>query len=67
VLFDSEYWEEMVDWIRSDLLADGMISPDDVELVQVTDDVEQAVAYVLECYERRCADDPSAPFKEDAQ
>jgi uncharacterized protein (TIGR00730 family) len=67
VLFDSEYWAEMVEWIRADLLADGMISPDDVDLLEVTDDVEQAVQHVLHCYEQRCADDPSAPFKEDAQ
>jgi uncharacterized protein (TIGR00730 family) len=67
VLFDSEYWAEMVAWIRSDLLADGMISPDDIELVRVTDDVDEAVECVLECYDRRCADDPSAPHKEDAQ
>ena len=67
VLFDSEYWAEMIDWIRSDLLADGMISADDIELLRVTDDVDEAVDHVLVCYERRCADDPSAPYKEDAQ
>jgi uncharacterized protein (TIGR00730 family) len=67
VLFDTEYWREMIDWIRGDLLTQGMISPDDLELLHVTDDPESAVGYVLECYERRCADDPSAPQKEDAQ
>jgi uncharacterized protein (TIGR00730 family) len=67
VLFDSEYWGEMIDWIRSDLLAEGMISADDIELLRVTDDVDEAVDHVLECYDRRCADDPSAPHKEDAQ
>jgi len=67
VLFDSSYWGEMIEWIRSDLLNDGMISPDDIELLHMTDDVEEAVEQVLACYERRCADDPSAPHKEDAQ
>jgi uncharacterized protein (TIGR00730 family) len=67
VLFDSSYWGEMIDWIRSDLLSEGMISPDDIELLHMTDDVEEAVDQVLACYERRCADDPSAPHKEDAQ
>jgi uncharacterized protein (TIGR00730 family) len=67
VLFDSGYWRELIDWIRSDLLAQGMISPDDIELLHVTDDVDEAVQLVLDCYERRCADDPSAPHKEDAQ
>ena len=56
VLFDTEYWREMLDWIRGDLLAEGMISPADVELLHPTDDPEEAVDYVLAAYERRCED-----------
>jgi uncharacterized protein (TIGR00730 family) len=67
VLFDSDYWGEMLDWIRDELLADGMISPNDVELLYVTDDPEDAVATVLTCYERRCADVPPEPAKADAE
>ena len=67
VLFDSDYWGEMVDWIRGELLADGMISPDDIELLHVTDNADDAVRIVLECYERRCADVPAEPRKADAQ
>jgi uncharacterized protein (TIGR00730 family) len=67
VLFDSDYWGEMIDWIRGELLADGMISPDDIELLHVTDDPDEAVALVLECYERRSADNPASPRKQDAQ
>jgi uncharacterized protein (TIGR00730 family) len=67
VLFDSDYWQEMLDWFQAELLADAMISPDDVELLHVTDDVGQAVEYVLECYEERCADVPASPEKADAE
>ena len=67
VLFGSDYWAEMIEWIREELLADGMISPDDVELLHVTDDPREAVAIVLDCYERRCASVPAAPAKADAQ
>jgi uncharacterized protein (TIGR00730 family) len=67
VLVDSEYWGEMFHWIREELLPDGMISPDDIELLRVTDDIDEAVDHVLECYDRRCADDPHAPHKKDAQ
>ena len=67
VLFDSDYWAELLTWIRDELLADRMISPEDLELLHVTDDVDQAVAYVLDCYERRCAGMPAAPAKADAQ
>jgi len=56
VLFDSGYWGEMIDWIRGDLLAQGMISPDDIKLLMLTDDVDEAVQVVLDCYVRRCAE-----------
>jgi uncharacterized protein (TIGR00730 family) len=67
VLFDSGYWGEMLEWIGDELLANGMISPDDVDLLHVTDDPEDAVATVVDCYQRRCAAVPAAPEKQDAQ
>jgi uncharacterized protein (TIGR00730 family) len=67
VLFDSDYWRPMADWVKQELLPDRMVSPDDLELLHLTDDVGSAVDFVLECYERRCADDPHRPEKEDAQ
>jgi uncharacterized protein (TIGR00730 family) len=66
VLYDSDYWQEMLDWIRAELLADGMIAPDDVELLFVTDDPQEAVAMIVDCYDRRCAQVP-AQAAEDAQ
>jgi uncharacterized protein (TIGR00730 family) len=67
VLFDSAYWDELLDWFRDDLLGEGMISPVDVELLYVTDDPEDVVAQVIDCYERRCAHVPASPAKADAQ
>jgi uncharacterized protein (TIGR00730 family) len=67
VLFDSAYWDELLDWFRDDLLADGMISPNDVELLHVTDDPEDAVSRVIECHEQRSSHVPGAPAKADAQ
>jgi uncharacterized protein (TIGR00730 family) len=67
VLFDSDYWGELLEWIRGELLADRMISPEDLDLLYVTDDVDEAVAQVLDCYERRCASMPATPAKADAQ
>jgi uncharacterized protein (TIGR00730 family) len=56
VLFDSDHWSEMLDWVRDELLRDRFISPGDVELLSLTDDVEEAVELVIDCYERRCAE-----------
>jgi predicted Rossmann-fold nucleotide-binding protein len=67
VLCDSDYWGELLSWVRGELLADGMISPNDVDLLFVTDDPEEAVRVVLDCHERRCAEVPASPAKADAQ
>jgi uncharacterized protein (TIGR00730 family) len=68
VLFDTDYWTEMLDWVRRRVLEDGMISPDDLALLHMTDSPEEAVAIVLDCYELRCSQrDAAAPGKEDAQ
>jgi uncharacterized protein (TIGR00730 family) len=55
VLFDTHYWVGMLDWVRDKLLHDALISPGDVDLLSVTDDIEEAVEVVIDCYERRCA------------
>jgi uncharacterized protein (TIGR00730 family) len=67
VLLDSDYWTQLIEWIRDEPLRERMISPDDVELLHLTDDPEDAVRIVVECYDRRCAHVPAAAAKEDAQ
>jgi uncharacterized protein (TIGR00730 family) len=67
VLFDKTYWAGLIDWVEGRLLADGMISADDEELLFMTDDPAEAVATVVTCYQRRCAVQPAAPAKADAQ
>ena len=46
VLYDSEYWRPLLDWIHGRLLPEGLISPQDLELLEVTDDPARAVALV---------------------
>jgi uncharacterized protein (TIGR00730 family) len=67
VLFDTDYWGELLDWVRIELLDDRMISPEDLDLLYATDDLDEAVTRVLDCYERRCAEQPDEPAKADAQ
>ncbi|HEY2327062.1 MAG TPA: TIGR00730 family Rossman fold protein [Gaiellaceae bacterium] len=67
VLFDTAYWRPLLDWIQDRLLVDGMISPDDLQLLHVTDDPQDACDRVIECYLQQCAEMPHAPHKEDAQ
>ena len=56
VLFGSDYWGEMIDWLKGEVLADGMIAEADLELLHVTDDPDDAVRVVLAHYDRRRAD-----------
>jgi uncharacterized protein (TIGR00730 family) len=46
VLIGTEYWSPLLDWVRGTLLEGGFISPGDVDLVHLTDDVEEAVRVV---------------------
>ena len=56
VLVDTDYWAELMGWVRGEALADGMISPEDLELLHVTDDLEDAVRNVIETYEARTSE-----------
>ena len=67
VLYDTDYWGELMDWIKGELLVDGMISPDDLDLLYVTDDLDEAVERVRQGYEQRSPATPAAPAKADAQ
>lgn len=46
VLMDSSYWGGLVGWIKDQLLSGGKISPDDIDILQVMDDPEEAVKYI---------------------
>ena len=46
VCLGSAYWAGLVAWLRDTVLAAGNIYPGDVDLLQVTDDVDEAVAIV---------------------
>ena len=56
VLFDSDYWQELLDWMRIEMLADGLISKEDAELIHVTDDPRKAVELVSSRYDGRVAE-----------
>jgi uncharacterized protein (TIGR00730 family) len=71
VLFGSEYWGGMLDWIRRTMLEEGKVSADDLDLLIVTDSPEEAVNVVLEAERREAyedeADSPASPKKHDAE
>src|SRR5689334_4064933 len=56
VLFDSDYWGEMLDWVRGEMLVDGLVSPADLELLHLTDEPEEAVQRIVEMIDARAAE-----------
>lgn len=50
VLFGSEYWKGLVDWIKGTLVESGAISETDVKLFTITDSPEEAVDIICEFY-----------------
>ena len=47
VLVGTTYWSGLVDWLRETVAAEGMISPGDLDLLHVTDDLDLVVETVL--------------------
>ncbi len=54
VLYGRDYWQGLIDWVGGRVLADGRVSPEDVELLQVADDPQEAVAMVRACNGGEC-------------
>ena len=56
VLFDSDYWAEMLEWVREEMLADGLVSAADLELLHLTDEPPEAVQRIVEMIDARAAE-----------
>jgi hypothetical protein len=53
ILVGSTFWSGLSDWMKSTLVAEGMISPEDMELVRVIDRPEEVVEAIFSHYEKR--------------
>ena len=56
VLFDTGYWGPMLNWIRSTVLEEGLISPSDLDLLYCTDEPADAVEFVVSRFDARLAE-----------
>ena len=50
VLLGVEHWAGLLDWMKSTVLAEGMISPRDLDLIRVTDDPAVAVEMMVDAH-----------------
>ena len=54
VLFGSDFWSGLIDWIKNTLLEEyHNISPEDLDLIKVVDDVNEAVKHVSKFHTKR--------------
>jgi uncharacterized protein (TIGR00730 family) len=53
VLVGSDYWAGLLAWMNDVCLADGKISPADLEMLVLTDDLDEAVRLMVEARESR--------------
>jgi uncharacterized protein (TIGR00730 family) len=54
ILFGSDYWNGLFEWITHTMLAEGKISRDDLKLVVITDSTEDAAQIIGDCYDQQC-------------
>ncbi len=48
VLYGSDYWGGLLEWIRKKMLAEGCISTEEMDLFTLTDDVSEAAGIIIE-------------------
>ncbi|MFW5432051.1 MAG: TIGR00730 family Rossman fold protein [Methylophilaceae bacterium] len=53
ILMCSDYWAGLLDWLKNTLIAEGMASPEDMDLMQVIDDPKEVVDAIFKYYESR--------------
>ncbi len=53
ILVDAAFWTGLLDWMREQLAGNGLISPGDIDLVQVIDEPAQVVEAIFDFYQSR--------------
>jgi uncharacterized protein (TIGR00730 family) len=48
VLLGTRYWGGLLQWLKDSVLADGKINEQDLELLHVTDDIDEAVSIMVQ-------------------
>jgi len=63
ILVRSDFWHGMLEWLQNVLVAEGMIAPEDMDLIQIIDEPAEVVDAIFKYYETR-GFEPSATERE---
>jgi uncharacterized protein (TIGR00730 family) len=50
ILYGTEYWRGLLDWLADPVAKERMIAPEDLKLLRTTDDTDQIVKWILEAF-----------------
>ena len=53
ILVGSQFWSGLIEWFKTTLAGEGMISIEDMELIQIIDDPQEVVDAIFNHYEKR--------------
>lgn len=53
ILFGTEYWTGLIDWLRERMLAEGCISESDLDLFHVTDSPDEAFHIIVHSWRKQ--------------
>ena len=53
ILVGGKFWAGLIDWVKSHMLGEGMISPEDLDLFEVVETPEEVVDRIFHFYENR--------------
>ncbi|MBT58369.1 MAG: TIGR00730 family Rossman fold protein [Acidiferrobacteraceae bacterium] len=56
ILVGTEYWQGLIEWMKKTMLAEGAISPEDLDIFKILDDPDEVAATIIAC----CADTASS-------
>lgn len=61
ILVGREYWQGLVGWLRDQMLRDGMISPQDMNLFIIEDEPKKVVQHIVDFHAAQQQEDQYAP------
>ena len=50
ILVGKEYWGGLIDWIKERLIGEKMVSPQDLDILQVVDNADEVVQIIRDFY-----------------
>jgi len=53
IMVGRAFWQGLLDWMQASLVGEGMISPEDMGLIQLIDEPRSVVEAIFDYYEKR--------------